>query len=93
MQLNTLNIPGLDAILGMDWLMEHAAQIDCATRAVSLTNPDGDKTTYVPSKLPRGPAKVFLMQAPELGQVYMVSEYLDVFPEELPGMPPDREIP
>ena len=38
-QLNTLDTPGLDAILGMDWLVKHAAQIDCATRSVTLTNP------------------------------------------------------
>jgi hypothetical protein len=32
---------------------------------------------------------VFRMQAPDIGQVYVVSEYP---PEELPGMPPDRAI-
>ena len=28
----------------------------------------------------------------ELSKVPVVCEYPDVFPEELPGMPPDREI-
>ena len=28
----------------------------------------------------------------ELEKVPMVCEYPDVFPEELPGMPPDREV-
>ena len=28
----------------------------------------------------------------ELGQVPVVCEYPDVFPEELPGIPPDREV-
>ena len=40
-QLNTLNIPGLDAILGMDWMVKHSTQIDCANRAISLTNLEG----------------------------------------------------
>ena len=63
-----------------------------ATRAVTLTNPEGVKTTYVPSKLPKGQPKMFLIQAPDIGQVYVVSEYPEVFPEELPGMPPDIAI-
>ena len=62
-QLSTLNVPGLDAILGMDWLVQHAAQIDCATRAVTLTNPEGIRTTYVPNKPHQINAKMFLAQA------------------------------
>ena len=29
---------------------------------------------------------------PTLGEVYVVCEFLDVFPEALFGMPPDRDI-
>jgi len=32
------------------------------------------------------------MEAKSLEEVPVVNEYLDVFPEELPGMPPDRDI-
>ena len=85
-------MPGLDAILGMDWLVQHAAQIDCATGGVTLTNPKGVGTTYLPDKPHQIKAKVFLAQAPGIGEVYVVSEYPDVFPDELPGMPPDRDI-
>jgi hypothetical protein len=35
---------------------------------------------------------VFSMEAKSLEEVPVVNEYLDVFPEELPGMPPDRDI-
>ena len=35
---------------------------------------------------------VFSMKAKSLEEVPVVNEYLDVFPEELPGMPPDRDI-
>ena len=90
--LNTLDTPGLDAILGMDWLIQHAAKIDCASREVTLTNPEGIRTTYLPNRPHQIGAKVFIVQTPELGQVYVVNEYPDVFPEELPGMPPDREV-
>jgi hypothetical protein len=46
--LNMLSLPGLDAILGMDWLTRHAAHIACRTRAVTLTNPHGVQTIYFP---------------------------------------------
>ena len=29
---------------------------------------------------------------PEMHEVSVVCEFLDVFPEELPGMPPDRSV-
>jgi hypothetical protein len=35
---------------------------------------------------------VFSMEAKPLEGVPVVNEYPDVFPEELPGMPPDRDI-
>jgi hypothetical protein len=35
---------------------------------------------------------VFSMEAQPLEGVPVVNEYPDVFPEELPGMPPDRDI-
>ena len=35
---------------------------------------------------------VFSMQAKSLEEVPVVNEYPDVFPEELPGMPPDRDV-
>ena len=35
---------------------------------------------------------VYSMEAKSLEEVPVVNEYPDVFPEELPGMPPDRDI-
>jgi hypothetical protein len=35
---------------------------------------------------------VFSMEAKSIEDVQVVREYPDVFPEELPGMPPDRDI-
>ena len=32
------------------------------------------------------------MKVPNLGEIPVVKDFLDVFPEELPGLPPDREI-
>jgi hypothetical protein len=35
---------------------------------------------------------IFSMEAKSIEDVPVVREYPDVFPEELPGMPPDRDI-
>ena len=32
------------------------------------------------------------LEAKSVEQVLVVCEYPDVFPEELPGMPPDRDV-
>ena len=32
------------------------------------------------------------MKVPDLGEISVVKDFSDVFPEELPGLPPDREI-
>ena len=35
---------------------------------------------------------VFSMEAKALEEVPVVDEYPDIFPEKLPGMPPDRDV-
>ena len=32
------------------------------------------------------------IKVPDLGEILVVKDFPDVFPEELPGVPPDREI-
>ncbi|XP_035836191.1 uncharacterized protein LOC110886480 [Helianthus annuus] len=47
----------------------------------------------------RNEGKVYLayvvdtrQKVPEIGEVEVVNEYADVFPDELPGLPPEREV-
>jgi hypothetical protein len=84
-------------ILGMDWLSEHKGMINCAKKAVKLTSSNGKEMKYVAENLVTDKAafnRVVLNQldAASTMDVTTVSEFLDVFPEEFPGMPPDREI-
>jgi hypothetical protein len=71
--------------------------INCAKKAVKLTSSNGKKMEYVAENLVVDKAafnRVVLNQldAASTMEVTIVSEFLDVFPEELPGMPLDREI-
>jgi hypothetical protein len=91
----TLLIMGLDSvdiILGTDWLSRHHVVIDIAARAIEIHSPlDGEITLYLPDQgCPRSCA--FGMIESPVERIPVVCEYPDVFPDELPGMPPDRDI-
>jgi hypothetical protein len=89
--LVVLKSKGIDVIHGMDWLSLHNGHISCADKVVHLTNPEGVQVTCHTRGSGPDPM-VFSMEAKSLEEVLVVNEYLDVFPEELPGMPPDRDI-
>ncbi|XP_016669981.1 uncharacterized protein [Gossypium hirsutum] len=60
-----LSFGEFNLILGMDWLVKHQVNLDCAAKQVVL------KTARV---------------------MRTVKDFLDVFPDELPGLPPNREV-
>jgi hypothetical protein len=95
--LIVLESKGIDIILGMDWLGKHKVLIDCAKKSATLTTPDGKELEYViePIVTAKGIAnysKINQLDASQGSEVPVVNEFPDVFPEELPGMPPDRDI-
>jgi hypothetical protein len=84
----------IDVILGMDWLSKHKVLIDCAKKSVKLTIPKGKEMKFVVESVvtAKGVAnrvKVNQLDASQESEVPVVNEFLDIFPEELPGMPPD----
>jgi hypothetical protein len=81
----------------MDWLGKHNVLIDCAKKSVKLTTSDGKELEFVaePVVTAKGivnHAKVNQLGASQGSKVPVVNEFPDVFLEELPGMPPDRDI-
>ena len=81
----------LDIILGMNWLTKYQVCINCATREVNLTSLNGQLTKFYARKhIPK--PELVCTAVVELEFIPVVSEYPDVFPEELSGMPPDREL-
>jgi hypothetical protein len=92
--LIVLESKGIDVILRMDWLSKHKVLIDCAKKSVKLTTPEGKEIEFVvePVVTAKGVgnrAKVNQLDASQGSEVPVVNEFLDVFPEELPGMSPD----
>jgi hypothetical protein len=81
----------------MDWLSKHKVLIDCAKKSIKLTTPDGKELEIVvePVVTAKGVAnhmKVNQLDASQGSEVPVVNEFFDVFPKELPDMPPDRDI-
>ncbi|CAN6338110.1 unnamed protein product [Urochloa humidicola] len=75
----------------MDWMKRHKGVVSCEPRFVELTTADGKRVKFTPT-YPRTAPMLCSMTEKTLEEVPVVCEYPDVFPEELPGMPPDRDI-
>jgi hypothetical protein len=78
-------------------LSKHKILIDCAKKSVKLTTPEGKEMEFVgePVVTAKGVsnrAKVNQLEASQGSEVPVVNEFPDVFPEELSGMPADRDI-
>ena len=78
-------------ILGMDWLPMYGGNIDCASKSILLTTPEGRRIKYV-SRLEPKRTQVNSLSGVVQEEVPVEKDFPVVFPEELPGMPPDREI-
>jgi hypothetical protein len=71
--------------------------INCAKKAVRLTTSSGKEVEYVVENLVTDKAasnRIVLnhLDAASTLDIRTISKFLDVFSEELPGMPPDHEI-
>jgi hypothetical protein len=81
----------------MDWLSKHKVPIDYAKKSIKLTTEDGKELVYEAKPLvtSKGATNHLKLNKLEVGQnqdVWIVDQYPNVFPEELPGMLPDRDI-
>nr|GEU54020.1 hypothetical protein [Tanacetum cinerariifolium] len=109
-----LDMCEFDIILGMDWLTEHHATIDCRSYRVIFGDIHAPEFIYHGSLLVKSMQIISALQArtlvsygcegflatihdttsdvPSIHDQPIVSEFPDVFPDELPGIPPVREV-
>jgi hypothetical protein len=92
--LYVLPLKNIKVVLGMDWMSDHGAHIDCEEKTVSIRKPGGGRITYQADKHTHVEIGIQLnsLKEAKLEDIPVVNEFMDVFPQELPGMPPDREI-
>jgi hypothetical protein len=78
-------------------LSKRKALIDCTKKSIKLTTPNGKELDFVaePVVTAKGVAnraKLDQLDTSQGSEVLVVNVFPDVFPMELPGMPPDRDI-
>jgi hypothetical protein len=83
----------IDLILGMNWIKQWKAVIHYARGTVELTNPDGDRFEVTVAPPTSNNPVVYMINGKFVGDhIKIVREFPDVFQEELPRIPPDREV-
>jgi hypothetical protein len=82
----------IDVILGMSWMKLHKAILDIAKRLVYLDSPIyGNVVLHLPI-IVHIKASVHHTMAKSIEEIPVVWEFLDVFPNDLLGMPHGRDI-
>jgi hypothetical protein len=83
----------IDVILGMNWLAQHKAIINTNLRTIKLSHGQEEIQlsilVVVSAKTSR---QVYEAIVQEIQDILVVCEFLDVFPEDLPGFPPERNV-
>jgi hypothetical protein len=92
MALIMLPTQRIDIILGMNWMEGQGVTLDTTSQSVHINSSiHGSMTLNL-----RDPASlthaVHHAEGKKLEDIPVVCEYPDVFPDDLPGMPPDRDV-
>nr|GEV95287.1 hypothetical protein [Tanacetum cinerariifolium] len=75
--LMPIKLDSFDVVIGMDWLSKYHAKVICDEKVVHI--PIEDET-------------LIIRDDKRLENIHVVREFPDVFPEELPGLPPVRQV-
>ncbi|CAL8153028.1 unnamed protein product [Prunus armeniaca] len=103
--LMVLEMLEYDIILGMDWLTRYQVTIDCGKKRITINTHKEETFSFFVKKESQkygvGDYK-YLSQITRIGTeevekspiqlIPVVKEFSDVFPEELLGLPPEREV-
>jgi hypothetical protein len=90
--LISLNLEGMDILLGMDWMTRHRVSLDTFSRIVEINSPEYGHTILHLPQQEYISSCVYATEGIKLEDIPVVCEYPDVFPDELPRMPPDRDV-
>jgi hypothetical protein len=87
----------IDVILGMNWLTMYQASLSCDKRTVKLVSQSGEEVLVelVLSGPRNGRCHQVTAHIEEIKPsevINVVLEFPELFPEELPGMPPKRKV-
>ncbi|GJU90989.1 reverse transcriptase domain-containing protein [Tanacetum coccineum] len=81
--LMPIKLGSFDVVIGMDWLSKYHAKILCDEKVVHI--PINGETLIIRVMEKKSDEK-------KLEDIPVVKEFPDVFPEDLPGLPPVRQV-
>jgi hypothetical protein len=90
--LVVLDGQGIDVILVMSWMKRHKAILDIAKWLVYLDSLIYGKVVLHLTVIVHIKASVHHTMAKSIEEIPVVREFWEVFPDNLPGMPPERDI-
>ncbi|GJX29713.1 putative reverse transcriptase domain-containing protein [Tanacetum coccineum] len=83
-----------DMNVGIDWLSEHKAKIVCHEKVVRIPLESG-KILHVQGERTPGIAKALSnvkADEPKLSDISVIRDFIEVFPEDLSGLPPQQQV-
>jgi hypothetical protein len=81
----------IDVILGMNWLAKHKATLNTDQRNIRLSH--NQEEILLPIPIPtKATGRVYEVIISEIKDIPVVCEFPDVFLEDLPGLPPERDV-
>ncbi|GJX36111.1 hypothetical protein Tco_0247668 [Tanacetum coccineum] len=86
--LMPIKFGSFDVVIGMDWLSKYHDRIICDEKVVHI--PIDGKTLII--RADRTQVMVKKLDERRLEDIPVVREYPEIFPEDLPGLPPVRQV-
>ncbi|GJR62610.1 putative reverse transcriptase domain-containing protein [Tanacetum coccineum] len=83
-----------NVIVGMDWLSKNKVVILCHEKVVEIPLEGGGILRVQGERTP-GVAKALMnvkVDEPKLSDISVIRDFVDVFPEDLSGLPPQRQV-
>ncbi|GJV47641.1 hypothetical protein Tco_1437853 [Tanacetum coccineum] len=90
----SLNRGSFDVIVGIDWLSKRKFVIVCHEKVVEIPL-EGSRKLRVQGERTLGAAKALMnakVDEPKVGDISVVRDFVDVFPEDFLGLPPQRQV-
>ncbi|GJT62196.1 putative reverse transcriptase domain-containing protein [Tanacetum coccineum] len=83
-----------DVIVGMDWLSHNKAMIVCHKKVVEIPLVDGEILRVHGERVEESTKalKNAKVDEPKISDISVVREFVEVFPDDLKGLPPQRQV-
>jgi hypothetical protein len=83
----------INVILGKNWLSQHKTIINIDLRTIKLSYGHEEIQLSIPVAVVAKPSgRVYEAIIQEIQDIPVVCEFSDVFPKDLPGLPPERDV-